>query len=189
MDPGTITGILLQARSGSTEAVNQLFPLLQAELARLAHRQLRGQQPGQTLDTAALINETYLRLIDQSRAEWVDRAHFLAYAARAMRSILTDAARRRGAGKRGAGALHVPLDEAQVPLRETADLALGLNDALERLGQLSDRLARIVECRFFGGMTEEETAAALGISDRTVRRDWLKARAWLYRELTGEGTA
>jgi RNA polymerase sigma factor (TIGR02999 family) len=184
--PGTITSILQQARGGSREAVDQVFPVLYEELRRLAHLQLRGQPPDSTLNTTALIHEAYLRLVDQTSADWSDRAHFFAYSARAMRSVLVDYARQRSTGKRGGNAVHLSLDDNDLPIEQQADLLIGLDEALTRLGALSERLCQTVECRFFGGMTEEETAAVLGVSDRTVRRDWLKAKAWLYADLSGE---
>jgi RNA polymerase sigma factor (TIGR02999 family) len=187
-DPGTITAILHQARTGGGEAVDRLFALLYDELRVLAGRQLRGQQADRTLNVTALISEAYLRMVDQTGVEWTDRAHFFAYAARAMRAVLVDYARRRGALKRGRGFQHVPLDDNDIAVDQQAELLVALDDALTRLGALSERLARTVEYRFFGGLTEEETAAVLGVSDRTVRRDWLKARAWLHTELAGEPT-
>jgi RNA polymerase sigma factor (TIGR02999 family) len=185
-DPGTITDILKQARGGGSEAVDRLFPLLYEELRQVARHQLRGQSGDRTLNTTALIHETYLRLVDQTRVEWADRAHFFAYAARAMRAVLVDYARRRATRKRGGGAAHLALDDRAIPVEAQADLLVALDDALTRLRALNERLSRIVECRFFGGMTEEETAEALGVSDRTVRRDWLKAKAWLYADLAGD---
>lgn len=185
-DPGTITVILQEAHAGSREAVDRLFPLLYDELRRLARHHLRGPSGDRTLNTTALINEAYLRMVDQTRADWADRAHFFAYASRAMRSVLVDYARRRNAGKRGGGAVHLSLDGREIPVEAQADLLVAMDEALTRLGQLNERLDRIVECRFFGGMTEGETAEVLGISDRTVRRDWLKAKAWLYSDLAGQ---
>ena len=184
--PGTITAILREARAGSREAVDRIFPVLYDELRRMAHRQLRSQAHGSTLNTTALIHESYLRLVDQSSAGWEDRAHFFSYSARAMRSVLVDYARQRSTRKRGGDAIHLSLDDSDLPVEQQADLLVALDDALTRLGDLSERLCRTVECRFFGGMTEEETAAVLGVSDRTVRRDWLKAKAWLYADLSGK---
>ena len=182
-DSGTITAILQQARQGELDPVDELFPLLYDELRVLARSQLRGEAADRTLNVTALISEAYLRMVDQTRAEWTDRAHFFAYAARAMRAVLVDYARRRGALKRGGEAHLVSLDDRDIPVEAQCDLLVALDDALTRLGELNDRLCRTVEYRFFGGMTEEETAAVLGVSDRTVRRDWLKARAWLHAEL------
>jgi RNA polymerase sigma factor (TIGR02999 family) len=174
-------------RAGDRTEFDRLFASLYHELRHLAHRQLRDRRPGQTLDTTALSHETYLRLVDQTRAEWADRAHFFAYAARAMRAILVDYARRQGTAKRGGGQPRFSLDERDLPVEEQSEFLLALDEALTGLAAMNERLARTVECRFFGGMTEEETAEALQVSDRTVRRDWLKAKAWLYAELSGEG--
>ena len=185
-DPGTITALLRQAREGGPGAVDQLFPLLYDELRGLAQHHLRGQAPDRTLSATVLINEAYLRMVDQTRAEWTDRAHFFAYASRAMRAVLVDYARRRGARKRGGGLVHVSLDDRDIPVQAQAEILVALDDALTRLGSLSERLLHIVEYRFFGGMTERETADVMGVSERTVRRDWIKAKAWLHTELTGE---
>jgi len=183
----SVVDLLRGVPTGDTGELDRLFASLYDELRRLAHRHLRRRTPDQTLDTTALIHEAYLRMVDQSRAQWADRARFFAYASRVMRAILVDDARRRGAAKRGAGALRFSLEDRDLPVEEQSEFVLALDEALDRLGALSERLARTVECRFFGGMTEEEVAAALAVSDRTVRRDWLKAKAWLYAELT-EGT-
>jgi RNA polymerase sigma factor (TIGR02999 family) len=188
-DSGTITSILHEAREGRMDAADRLFPLLYEELHRLARHQLRGQPRDRTLNATALVNEAYLRMVDQSQAEWADRAHFFAYASRAMRNILVDYARRRASLKRGGDLQHVSLEEGDIPLEAQADMLVALDDALTRLASLSERLSRTVEHRFFGGMTEQETAEALGVSDRTVRRDWIKAKAWLYAELSGQAPA
>lgn len=188
-DPGTVTSILRQARGGSREAVDEVFSILYEEFRRIARHQLRGQPRDATLNTTALIHEVYLRLVDQSNAEWADRVHFYAYSARAMRSVLVDYARQRATGKRGGGVVHLSLEANDLPIEQQADLLVAVDEALTRLGMLSERLCRIVECRFFGGMTEEETAAVVGVSDRTVRRDWLKAKAWLYDDLAGEAAS
>jgi RNA polymerase sigma factor (TIGR02999 family) len=182
----SVVDLIRGVRAGDRTEFDRLFASLYEELRRLARRHLRHRTPGQTLDTTALIHEAYLRMVDQSREEWADRAHFFAYASRVMRTILVDNARRQGAAKRGAGALRFSLESRDLPLEEQSEFVLALDEALDRLGALSERLARTVECRFFGGMTEEEIAAALAVSGRTVRRDWLKAKAWLYAELTGQ---
>jgi RNA polymerase sigma factor (TIGR02999 family) len=187
-DPGTITAILHRARDGEGPAVDHLFDVLYDELRLLARSQLRGR-PDRTLNITALINEAYLRMVDQTSVEWADRAHFFAYAARAMRAVLVDYARRRGALKRGSEFRHVSLDESEIPVELQADRLIALDEALQRLSGLSERLARTVEYRFFGGLTESETAIVLGVSERTVRRDWLKARAWLHTELAGEAAS
>jgi RNA polymerase sigma factor (TIGR02999 family) len=176
------------------------FPLVYAELRRLAHRQLRREAGGHTLNTTALVHEAYLRLADQREARWRDRAHFLALAATAMRRILVDHARRHRAAKRGGGARAVRLDEADALAGDAFaaaalaaegrdELLVALDEALARLAALDARQARVVECRFFGGLTEQETAAALDIGLRTAKRDWAKARGWLYRELHGDAVA
>jgi len=177
--------LLRGVRAGDRTEFDRLFTSVYDELRRVAHRQLRDRRAGQTLDTTALIHETYLRMVDQTRAEWADRAHFFAYASRAMRTILVDYARRQGTAKRGGRQPRFSLEDRDLPVEEQGEFLVALDEALTGLATLSDRLARTVECRFFGGMTEEETAEALQVSDRTVRRDWLKARAWLYAELTG----
>ncbi len=175
----SVTALLVGLSGGDRAAADQLFPLLYEELRGIAHRQLRSERAGHTLCTTALVHEAYLRLVDQSRAQWVNRAQFLSVAARAMRRILIDYARRFRAGKRGGGLDRVDLDNVDIPVKERADSLLALDDALQRLEALNPRLMQVVECRFFGGMTEEEVAAALDLTDRTVRRDWVKAKAWL----------
>lgn len=176
---GTVTRILHEARSGHRDVVDRLVPILYDELGRIAHAQLRRAAGGMTLDTGALIHEAYLRLVDQKGAVWSDRVHFFAYAARAMRSVVLDYARRQQRAKRGGGAMPITLREHDVVVAREADTLIALEAALARLEAVEPRLARIVECRFYGGMSEEETAVSVGVSDRTVRRDWLKAKAWL----------
>jgi RNA polymerase sigma factor (TIGR02999 family) len=182
-DPGAVTEILQRSRAGDRAALDQIFPLVYQELRRLARRQLAGQPAARTLTTTVLIHEAYLRLVDQRGAQFADRAHFYAYASRVMRAVLVDAARARSARKRGGDLKPVELDEAQLPVEAQADLILAVDQALERLAREDERLARLVECRFFGGMTDEDLAEALGVSDRTVRRDWIKARTWLHAQL------
>jgi RNA polymerase sigma factor (TIGR02999 family) len=176
-----ITGLLLAWRAGDRTAVDRLFPLVYDELRRIAHRQLAGERPDHTLGTTALVHEGYLKLVDQTRAQWEDRGHFFAIAARAMRRILVDHARRHCAAKR-AGAV-VNLDDVAIVADERADTLVALDEALARLTDVDERLGRVVECRFFGGLTEDETAEALGVTARTVRRDWVKAKGWLYLAL------
>lgn len=160
-----------------------MFPTVYAELRRRAHVYLQDEQPDLTLSTTALVHEAYLHLIDIERVEYRDRSHFMAIAARAMRRILVDAARRRHAQKRGGSSVTLSLDNADgVPVNESAQL-LALDDALERLAAESERLARTVELRFFAGLTIEETARAMELAPSTVQLDWLKAKAWLYRDL------
>jgi len=180
----SVTDLLALAAAGDRGALDRAFPLVYEELRRLAHRQLRRESDGHTLSTTALVHEAYLKLVDQSRGEWRDRAHFLAIAATAMRRILVDHARRHRAHKRGGAGLPLPLDSLeQLPVEERSEFLVHLDEALARLASLDDRQARVVECRFFGGYTEEETAETLGIGLRTVKRDWAKARSWLYQEL------
>jgi RNA polymerase sigma factor (TIGR02999 family) len=165
-------------------SLDRAVPQVYGELRRLAHRQLGREAEGHTLSTTALVHEAYLRLAGQAGAEWRDRGHFFALAATAMRRILVDHARRRRADKRGGAIRPVPLtDVDNLAVEERADLLLALDEALERLAVLDSRQARVIECRFFGGLTEEETAQAVGAGLRTVKRDWAKARAWLYQEL------
>ena len=182
-DQRSATDLLLRARAGETGAVESMFPLVYDELRRLAHRHLARESTGRTLSTTELVHEAYLRLIDQTRVEWNGRAHFLGVAAIAMRRILVDRARGRRRLKRGGAIVQVPLESVDLSADERADLVVALDEALDRLSELDERQARVVECRFFGGMSEEETAQALGIGLRTARRDWAKARSWLYAEL------
>jgi RNA polymerase sigma factor (TIGR02999 family) len=170
-------------------AAESLFPLLYDELRRIAHRQLGLERPGHTLCTTALVHEAYMKLADQTRAQFASRAHFLAVAAQAMRRILVEYARRVGAGKRGGKWARLDLDQVDIPVEERAEALIALEGAIERLASLNPRLAQVVECRFFGGMTEEETATALEITDRTVRRDWVKAKGWLLTELDAENAS
>jgi len=179
-----ITALLLQASLGDRAAMDQLLPLVYDQLRRMASSSLRRERPDHTLGTTGLVHEAYLRLVDQTRVGWRDRAHFYAVAALAMRRILVDYARRHRRAKRGGGQRPVSLDEGAVSLDERAENIVALDEALTRLAELNPRLSRIVECRFFGGLTEEEIAEALGVTTRTVKRDWAKARGWLYQELT-----
>ncbi len=183
---GDITALLLAAREGDPEVLDRLFPLVYDELRAVAHNRLAAERDGHTLNTTALVHETYVKLVDQTRVQWRDRAHFFAVAARAMRRILVDHARRHATDKRGGGLRRVPLEVAELTVTERAEVLIEIDDAVERLGKLDDRLGQVVECRFFGGLTEEETAAALGVTARTVRRDWRKARGLLYSWLVPE---
>jgi RNA polymerase sigma factor (TIGR02999 family) len=180
------TDLLIQACSGDARALADILPHIYEELRRLAHRQLLNEPAGQTLSTTALVHEAYIRLIDQTRVQWSGRAHFMAIAATAMRRILIDRARKHASHKRGGRLQRVPLEAVQLAAEDRADVLLALDDALEKLKQLDERQAQVVECRFFGGMTEDETAEALGISVRTAKRDWAKARSWLYQEIYPE---
>jgi RNA polymerase sigma-70 factor, ECF subfamily len=179
-------GTLLQAWSdGDRTALDKLTPIVYKELHRLARYYLRGERAGHSLQTTALVNEAYLRLADYKRMRWENRAHFFAVSAQLMRRILVDHARRHNQ-KRGGGVPHLSLEEtAVVGVGRDEDL-VALDDALEALARLDPRKARVVELRFFGGLSVEETAEVLKISAVTVMRDWTTARAWLYREMTGE---
>ena len=180
-----ITELIVELRDGVPGAWDRLLPLVYDELHRIAHLQLRKQQTGHTLNTTALVHEAYLKLVDQARVPYEDRSHFFGVAARAMRQVLIDHARRFTSAKRGGDLVRVPLEESEISVEERADTLIALDGALTRLGELNERLGRVVECRFFGGLTESETARALGVTERTVRRDWTKARMWLYGELHG----
>jgi RNA polymerase sigma-70 factor (ECF subfamily) len=184
--PSDITSLLLAWSEGDEAALAELVPRVHAELRRLAHRQMRGERPGGTLQTTALINEAYLRLVDTNGIRWESRGHFLAVAAQAMRRILVDAARAREAGKRGGGTLRVPLEGVDLPTAGRDASVVALDDALTALAALDPRKCRVVELRFFGGLTVAETAAVLRVSEETVHRDWHVAKAWLLRELSGE---
>ena len=188
-DELSATELLLRAGSGDKGAVESMFPLVYDQLRRLAHQHLSRESSGRTLGTTELVHEAYLRLIDQTRVEWAGRAHFMGVAAIAMRRILVDRARSRRRIKRGGAQIPVPLENVDLTADERADLVVALDEALDRLRKLDDRQARVVECRFFGGMTEDETAEALGIGVRTAKRDWAKARSWLYTELYDEPVA
>jgi RNA polymerase sigma factor (TIGR02999 family) len=178
-----ITQLLVAWNNGDTAALEQLTPLVQAELRRLAKRYMAGERQGHILQTTALVNEAFLRLIDWRNVEWRNRAHFFGLAAQIMRRILVDFARARDREKRGGDALLVSLSEAvNVPSERSADL-VALDDALHTLEKLDSRQARVVELRFFAGLSLEETAEALKVSLSTVRRDWSMAEAWLFREL------
>ena len=181
--PASRTDVLTELRSGRHGAVDQLVPLLYQELRAIAHRQLVARAQGATLSTTALVHEAYLKLVDQSRAAWRDRAHFLAVASLAMRHVLVDRAKARRALKRGGERRRLSLDDADIAIDDQPEALLQLDEAMTRLTALQPRLARVVECRFFGGLTEEEIAEALGVTVRTVQRDWVKARMLLQREL------
>ena len=183
-----VTGLLLAWRQGDPLAVERLFPLVYDELHRIAHRQLGRERSDHTLTTTALVHEAYLKLVDQSRARWSERSQFFAIAARAMRRILVDYARQHLADKRGGRRERVVLDGEILSLDQRADALLAVDEALERLRVVDERASRVVECRFFGGYNDVETAEALGITDRTVRRDWLRAKSWLYEALREEGS-
>ena len=182
----SVTEMLVAHREGVPGAFDRLVELVYPELRRVARQQLRrGRPDGPVLDTTALVHETYLKLVDQTRMQARDRGHFLAIAARAMRQVIVDHARARQSGKRGAGAQHVPLDGRDIAVQAHAEHLLAVNHALDRLANEDARLLQVVECRFFGGYSEAETASALNVSERTVERDWLRAKAWLREVLEG----
>ena len=178
------TDLLTELRTGGRESLDRLVPLVYRELRAIAHRRIAGRDRGRTLSTTALVHEAYLRLVDQSRSEWRDRVHFLAVASLAMRHVLVDRARARAALKRGGERKRLTLDEKEIGVDDQAGVMLELNESLDHLAQVEPRLARVVECRFFGGLTEEEIAEALGVTVRTVERDWAKARMLLRRALS-----
>ena len=167
-------------------SLDDLMPVVYDHLRRIAHRKLLAERPDHTLTTTALVHEAYLRLAEQHAVPWHQRSQVMAIAARAMRRILIDYARAHRAERRGGDRVRVALDDTTIALDERAGMLIALDEALSRLAGLDERQGRVVECRFFGGMTEDETAEALGITARTVRRDWTSAKAWLYRELDGE---
>ncbi len=182
---GEVTQLLEAARHGENGALDRIVPLVYDELRQLAARQLRRERAGHTLHATALVHEAYVKLAGGGAVEAVDRGHFMAIAARAMRQVLVDHARRRNAEKRGGGWEQTTLSDGDAPLEFQPDELLALDQALE---ELDERQRQVVECRFFAGMEEEEIAVALGVSARTVRRDWVKARAWLYRSLYPQPT-
>jgi RNA polymerase sigma factor (TIGR02999 family) len=180
-----LTGVLRSVRGGDLRAADRLFSLVYGELHRIARGQ-RGKWGGnETLNTTALVHEAYLKLVNQDAARWEDRAHFFATAAKAMRHILINYAERHAAAKRGGGAVHVPLGDADLVAPEAAEELLALDEALDALAAVHERSSRVVECRFFGGFGVQETADTLAVSRATVERDWAFASAWLRRELGG----
>ena len=180
-----VTQLLLAWGNGDRTAFDALIPLIYDDLRRLAKCFMRGQRDGHTLQTTALVNETYLRLIDSDRIDWQDRTHFFAIAARLMRRVLIDFARAKNSLKRGGEQIKITLaEEIEVPVEKEADL-VALDEALQNLAKMSLRQSQVIELRYFGGLNEEEIAETLKISARTVRRDWNVARAWLYREMCG----
>jgi len=182
-----VTALLQAWSAGDHDAREQLWAILLPELSRLARRYMREERPNHTLQTAALVNEAYLRLVDWDRAEWRNRAHFFGMCARIMRQILVDHARAHGYQKRGGGRHFEPLDEAAtaIPSPDHSEQFIALDDAMRRLALISKRKSDVVELRFFGGLSVEETAEVLGVSRLTVIRDWNFARAWLYAEMSG----
>ena len=182
-DIGETTRLLAAARSGDTGALDRVVTRVYDELCAVAHRQLSRERAGHTLDTRSLVHEAYLKLVDLHEIQWQDRAHFLAMSSRLMRRILINHAEHRGAAKRGGGSIPLPLDDVAPGAEDRMQRFAALDEALDRLEQLSPRQCRVVECRYFGGLNVDETAAALDISAATVKRDWTLARAWLNREL------
>lgn len=178
-----VDALLHELSAGSEAALDELVPLIYRDLRALASRHLRGESSGRTLDTTALVHETYMRLVDLRRMQWEDLPHFMAMASRMMRRVLIDFARRRSARKRGGEATHVTLTDVGGPVRVDLHDLLALDEALVELESISERWCRIVECRFFAGLTIAETADALGVSPGTVKRDWRVARAWLNQRL------
>lgn len=177
--PNEVTELLIKWSKGDKAALDELMPVIHSELRRLARRYMARERPGHTLQTTALINEAYLRLVDQQGVEWQDRAHFFAVAAQVMRHILVDHARKYQSEKRGAGAQKVPLDEVIVANQERAAELVTLDQALNDLATIDPRQSQIVELRFFGGLTVEETAEVMKIAPITVMREWRTAKAWL----------
>jgi RNA polymerase sigma factor (TIGR02999 family) len=182
-DARPVTELLQDYRQGNEDAFDRLFPLVYDELRRIAHNLLKRERADHTLGTTALVHECYLNLVDRTQCSLHDRAHFFAVAARAMRHLLIDYARKRNARKRGGARRRVTLDDAMISVQEQAADFLALDHALDRLAEHSPRMERIVECRFFGGLTIQETARALDVSPRTVQRDWTRAKAHLHRAL------
>jgi RNA polymerase sigma factor (TIGR02999 family) len=181
---GDVSALLRAWSDGDQRALAELAPIVYAELHRLAHYYMKRERAGHSLQTTALVNEAYMRLVAYKRMQWQNRAHFLAVSAQAMRRILVDHARRRNS-KRGADATHLSLDEAVVFAGDRSDDFVSLDDALNALAEMAPRKAKVVELRFFGGLSVEETAEVLHVSAITVMREWKSAKAWLYRELTG----
>jgi RNA polymerase sigma factor (TIGR02999 family) len=179
-----VTQILHDWSGGDPAAPERLMPFVYDELRRLARTFLAKERGGHTLQPTALVNEAYLRLVDQTRVSWQNRAHFYGIASSMMRRVLIDHARAHATAKRGGGAVRLSIDDMQVPVEERAASFVAMDEALERLSQFNERGRRIIEMRFFGGLSDEEIAEVLGVSTRTVLRDWKAARLWLFRELS-----
>jgi RNA polymerase sigma factor (TIGR02999 family) len=187
--PAGITQLLVAWGHGDEAALNRMIPLVHLELQQIARRCMREERGGHSLQPTALVNEAYLRLVDVRQMNWQNRAHFLAMAARLMRRVLVDHARSKGCDKRGGGAARITLDDALVVANEPGRDLVALDDALEALARVDERKSRMIELRFFGGLSVEETAAVFDVSADTVKRDWRLAKAWLLRELRrDEGT-
>ncbi|HSC27513.1 MAG TPA: sigma-70 family RNA polymerase sigma factor [Vicinamibacterales bacterium] len=181
-----VTGLLVEWKNGDRAALDRMMPLVHRELHRLAHRCLRGERHADVLQTTALINEAYLRLVDITRVDWRDRAHFLAVCATMMRRILVELARSRRSLKRGAGAVALPIDEEFPARAAPVEDLITIDNALEALAELDPRKARVIELRFFGGLSVEESAICLSVSPDTVMRDWRLGRAWLLAHISTE---
>jgi len=181
---GDITALLIDWGNGDKAALDKLIPLVYEELRRMAHQYMRRERPGNTLQSSALINEAYIRLVDYRRMHWRDRAHFFAVAAQAMRRILVERARSRRRDKRGGAAQKVSLDETAAFAAERAADLIALDDALTQLSAIAPRKGQVVELRYFGGLNIDEAAEVLGISSPTVQREWRAAKAWLYRSIS-----
>jgi RNA polymerase sigma-70 factor (ECF subfamily) len=184
--PTRVTGLLLKWGRGDASALERLIPLVHRELHRIAQRCMAGERAGHSLQATVLVNEAYLKLVNAKDVAWHDRAHFLAVAARVMRRILVEHARARRAQKRGGAATRVTFDEALVVTNEPREDFVALDDALEALAAFDERKSRVIELRFFGGLSVEETASVLKVSPETVMRDWRMAKAWLQREMRGD---
>ena len=182
-----ITQLLAEWREGNQSALDELYPLVYDELHRLARRYMSRERKGHTLQTTALINEAYVRLVDQKNVHWANRSHFFAISAQIMRRILIDHARRHAYAKRGGGAQQVSLEEAAIVTPDASAEMLRLDEALKSLAEMDSRRSQVVELRYFGGLNNEEIAGVLNVSENTVTRDWNMARAWLYQQLTGRG--
>ena len=182
--PQEVTQLLAAWRDGDEHALDKLMPLVYDELRRIASRYMKRERSGHTLQTSALVNEAYLRMVGQQNVDWQNRAHFFGVAASIMRHLLVDHARANGRLRRGANPQQVTLDEAAVVSEQKGEELLALDEALTKLSEIDERKVRIVELRYFSGLSAEETAEVLGVSEITVKREWLKAKAWLYRELT-----
>ena len=182
--PGEVTQLLHGWRGGDRQALDALLPLVYKELRRVAHFQLRNERQNHTLQSAALVHEAYLRLVGLSRPQWESRTHFFAIAAQLMRQILVDYARRHGAAKRGGSVCKISLDDAMVMARRKDVDVVALDDALKGLAKIDPRQSRVVELRFFAGLSLEEISEAMEIAPATVQRDWTAARAWLHREIS-----
>ena len=182
--PQTVTQLLIEWGNGDEAALNKLMPIIYSELRKRAHRYMARENPGHTLQTTALIHEVYIRLAEQKDKKWENRSHFFAVAAQAMRHILVDYARSRNAARHGGALRSVSLEEAALVSDERTSEIVALDEALEQLAEIDPRQSRIVEMRFFGGLSVEETAAVLKVSPITVIRDWNVAKVWLYRELS-----